>query len=312
MKSYINEDKATIINHINSFGKKLGIVFVITWSIINIVPCIVMYILDFMDIENNIMIESITKIFISVTSNMFPFIFLMEGRYYKIGKKNKNILDYILLILIFIMFILVSNCMSGVFGKIFAINTKSQDFNFNNIFECIVFIFSAVIVPAVTEEFAFRRCLLNSLIKYGDSIAIIVSSICFGLLHGNIVQILFAILCGLALGYIYIYTKSYVFVVCLHIINNSISFIFSLLLNRLSITKYNYISYIFIVIFIILGVISFIYLSRRKNDFLSINKFEDDISFSERIKALVYNFTMVCAVLLIVISVVSSLRVIWL
>lgn len=62
-------------------------------------------------------------------------------------------------------------------------------------------LYSCIVAPFF-EEFLFRGAVLRYLEKYGKRFAIIASSILFGLMHGNLVQALGAIIVGLFLGYL--------------------------------------------------------------------------------------------------------------
>ncbi|MBU5312817.1 CPBP family intramembrane metalloprotease [Tissierella carlieri] len=64
------------------------------------------------------------------------------------------------------------------------------------------------LIPTV-EEILIRGYVLGELSnKYGIILALLVSSILFALLHFNMVQTLSALICGLILGILYIYTGS--------------------------------------------------------------------------------------------------------
>lgn len=76
------------------------------------------------------------------------------------------------------------------------------------------------IVPPLVEEFAMRGVVMQPLRKYGDRFAIVVSAILFAALHGNMVQIPFAFVAGLALGYFAIITESIWTSVAIHCLNN--------------------------------------------------------------------------------------------
>lgn len=93
----------------------------------------------------------------------------------------------------------------------------------NSIFSCIIVTISTAIIPAICEEFAMRCCSLQLLRKYGSGFAVFAVSVVFGLLHGNVIQFLFAFLIGLVLGYITVKTNSIVPAVCIHAFNNGIS-----------------------------------------------------------------------------------------
>ncbi len=90
----------------------------------------------------------------------------------------------------------------------------------------MMFISTAVVAPLI-EEFAMRGVVLQSLKKYGNAFAIIASSFIFALLHGNPVQILFAFLCGLLLGYAAVATNSLWTSIIIHAAVNSLSCIAS-------------------------------------------------------------------------------------
>ena len=65
-----------------------------------------------------------------------------------------------------------------------------------------------------------RGVVMQPLRKYGDRFAIVVSAVLFAALHGNMVQIPFAFVAGLALGYFAIITNSIWTSVAIHCLNN--------------------------------------------------------------------------------------------
>ncbi len=97
----------------------------------------------------------------------------------------------------------------------------------------VAFIATVIIAPLV-EEFAFRGAVLGGMRKYGDGPAIIISAVMFGLVHGNLRQIPFAFLSGIALGFITVKSGSLWMSIIAHAVNNGIAFASSLLANRLS------------------------------------------------------------------------------
>lgn len=52
-------------------------------------------------------------------------------------------------------------------------------------------LYAAVIAP-VSEELVYRGFVMSSIKKYGKVFAIVVSSVLFGVMHGNLPQALFA------------------------------------------------------------------------------------------------------------------------
>lgn len=84
-------------------------------------------------------------------------------------------------------------------------------------------IIAYAVFPALFEEFAYRGVILQSLRRYGDWFAILVSALLFGLLHGNIVQIPFAFLVGIMLGYCTVVSGTMWVGVAIHFGNNLLS-----------------------------------------------------------------------------------------
>ena len=96
-----------------------------------------------------------------------------------------------------------------------------------NAFQLICTVMYMAVFPAVFEEFAFRGVIMQPLRRYGDWFAIIISGVMFGLVHGNLMQMPFAIIAGVALGYAAIVTDSLWTGIIIHFLNNFLSVIFS-------------------------------------------------------------------------------------
>ena len=62
--------------------------------------------------------------------------------------------------------------------------------------------FYTLVVAPMIEEIVFRGYVLKGLKKYGNSSAIFISALLFGLYHANLIQMVFAFLMGLLLGYV--------------------------------------------------------------------------------------------------------------
>lgn len=92
-----------------------------------------------------------------------------------------------------------------------------------------MFLYISILGP-ISEELLFRGVILRLLRPWGKQAAIVVSAIAFGLFHGNIIQIPFAFLVGLVLGYVTV-EYSIVWAMLLHIFNN---FVLSDLMGRLA------------------------------------------------------------------------------
>ena len=103
------------------------------------------------------------------------------------------------------------------------------------------FIVIALLVP-LAEEVVFRGSILRALLGYfktnkkienakglkakdGVWLSIIISSMLFGTVHGNLAQFIHATLLGILLGWLYTKTKTILPGVFLHLLNNGIAFL---------------------------------------------------------------------------------------
>lgn len=89
--------------------------------------------------------------------------------------------------------------------------------------EAVAYFISIAIVPAIFEELFFRGAIMQSLRRFGDGFAMIVSAILFALSHGNLVQGPNAFLVGLVLGYFALRTGTILTPIIMHFINNAIA-----------------------------------------------------------------------------------------
>lgn len=88
------------------------------------------------------------------------------------------------------------------------------------------FFFSTVLLAPFLEEVLFRGYFLKSFLKnYKPWVAISLSALLFGLLHGNPQQFIAAFTVGLLLGYTYWRTHSLLTPILIHLLNNLSAFL---------------------------------------------------------------------------------------
>ena len=84
------------------------------------------------------------------------------------------------------------------------------------------------ILAPLAEEMVFRGAILRTLLNYFNGrmywVPIIVSALLFGLVHGNMAQLLNAFLIGILLGWMYYRTGSIVPGIVLHWVNNTVAY----------------------------------------------------------------------------------------
>ena len=90
-------------------------------------------------------------------------------------------------------------------------------------YQILLLFLSGALVPAVCEEFFFRGTILSNLLPFGRGVAIVGSSVLFGLMHQNPYQLIYTTVAGLMLGYAYVETKSIWIPTFIHFFNNAFS-----------------------------------------------------------------------------------------
>lgn len=90
-------------------------------------------------------------------------------------------------------------------------------------------LYVAFIAPYI-EELIFRKILLDRIRPFGDKAAILFTAILFGLMHGNLSQLLYATGIGIILGYVAVKTGRIYYSVLLHMIINGSSVLLTILM----------------------------------------------------------------------------------
>lgn len=79
---------------------------------------------------------------------------------------------------------------------------------------------TVVIIGPIFEELIFRKLMIDRLSRYGELVAVMTSSIAFGLFHGNFYQFFYAVMLGLILGYMYAKTRNIKYSIIMHMLIN--------------------------------------------------------------------------------------------
>lgn len=175
--------------------------------------------------------------------------------------------------------------------------------------DIVMILIGSSFIPPLIEEFAIRGVLMQSLRKYGNLFAIVTSAFVFGVFHGNAVQMPFAFLCGLVIGYAVIATESLWTGVIIHALMNAMSVVSSALIYYFDEYTSNTFFYIGSAVGITAGIISIIvYFTRYKDD----RTLKDTGCFKEATlgeKFLKFNTSpvMILAIILYVIQAISQL-----
>lgn len=227
--------------------------------------------------------------------------------------KPKDPVKSVLLVLIGFCGCLAANYVTSILRYIAEIvgiysNYSSEEFP-TSTFDVIVMFVASSIIPPLIEEYALRGVVMGSLRKYGNTFAILASAFIFGVFHGNAVQLPFAFMCGLILGYAVIASGSIWTGVAIHALTNGISCLSSAITfyagDKAAETYYS-------VIFaggIIIGILSLVlYLSRYKNErVLSEAGVGRELSLATKFGKFLSSPVMIIALILFIIQTLTSL-----
>ena len=123
------------------------------------------------------------------------------------------------------------------------------------------------IVGPIMEEMIMRRVILKEMEAVTKSMwwGIIISSALFAIIHINPIQVVFAMPAGIFLGWLYCKTGSLLVPICIHILNNTISFITMSIGVEDETTLNSTLGVILFLVFIIVSAISGIWIVRYYN-----------------------------------------------
>ncbi len=138
------------------------------------------------------------------------------------------------------------------------------------------------VLPALLEEMVFRGYVLRALRPYGDGFAVVVSSLLFALMHGNIEQIPFALCVGLALGWLCVRTNNVWLAVAVHFCNNGMSVLLDYCSRSLSVDMANLMYWVVMIILGALGVLAFLILGVKEPELFSRRPAQTVLSTSSR------------------------------
>lgn len=124
-------------------------------------------------------------------------------------------------------------------------------------YQILLLYVSTALVPAVCEEFLFRGTILANLRPFGQGVAIVVSSVLFGLMHQNPYQLLYTTAAGFVLGYAYVKTRSIWCPTLIHFFNNAFSVTEQVILSNAKAEVANIVIPIMDVGIIVVGFICF-------------------------------------------------------
>ena len=135
-----------------------------------------------------------------------------------------------------------------------------------------LYFISLAVIPPLVEELVFRGAVLHGLRRFGDGFAIVGSAFLFGMFHGNLIQLPFAFLCGLALAFVVVKTGNLWVSIAIHFLNNGLSAAITLLQWYQGDLLANTVYLIAFAAWILLGIGSVVFLAVRRKGFFRLSR----------------------------------------
>lgn len=120
------------------------------------------------------------------------------------------------------------------------------------------------LVPAICEEFLFRGVILENMLPYGKTGAIVGSAVLFGIMHQNAAQLFYAMVAGLVFAFVYTKTGSLWTGMIIHFLNNALSVADDFILAKWGHMTYSVFYAVELFIIVLLGVISVLMLAKKE------------------------------------------------
>ncbi len=174
----------------------------------------------------------------------------------------------------------------------------------------IIFLLNICILAPVVEEVVFRGVIMNTLRRFGDCFALLISSLLFALVHMNLVQIPNAFIMGLVIGYFTMYSGSIWTGIGIHILNNLLTMGINGLISLLP-DQSQMLSLLAVYTFYIMtAVIAFLLLLKNHPDVFYFHR--SSTLSTERKKYITFfsAMTMLCCLVVLILFIISNIRVI--
>lgn len=244
-----------------------------------------------------------TIMIIAVLIGFIPIIVFRGNKFFHYDLKVKNKSISLKIIILSFAVVLGVNFLSGILSQLlelllnqFGLTSAPSQEVFNAPLTISMALYACIFAPFF-EEFLYRGVILRYLEKYGARFAIMTSAILFGFMHGNIIQIPFAIVIGLIFGFL---AKEYSIKlsILIHMANNTYATIFQYFSPSVNENILNIIYFGISIPCVILIVILLVSKGNFIKDWFQNNRMAK--------KMLLYFFTSITVVLILIYNIIST------
>lgn len=135
-----------------------------------------------------------------------------------------------------------------------------------NVQELVFNMITLAVVPAFLEEIVFRGIVMQNLRRFGDIFALVFSAIIFGVFHFNLIQMPYAFIMGLCMGYFVMRTGSIWVGILIHFINNAVAVVYEFFYPGFSMETMYIVNMVYNFVCALLSVCALVFLLLKYKD----------------------------------------------
>ena len=175
----------------------------------------------------------------------------------------------------------------------------------------ILYIVTMTVAPAFIEEMVFRGIVMQSLRRFGDMFALVSSALIFGIFHLNLIQIPYAFILGLCIGYFVMRTGSLWVGIIMHFLNNGIATLLTLAEPYCSENLFLLINLVYSFFAVTAGIIALCILLLKHRDMFHFGKSPSVLSPGKRAQYFLTSPALIIAMLIAVIMTADYIQILW-
>lgn len=174
----------------------------------------------------------------------------------------------------------------------------------------ILFLLDLTLLAPIVEEIIFRGIILNTLRRFGDSFALLISSLLFAMIHMNLLQGPNAFLMGLVIGYFTLCSGSLWVGILIHAINNSMVMLLNGLLYAAPESGQVVVLLLTYSLYLAMGILALLYLLRWNPQMFTFVHSSTISTERKKYQTFFTAMTMVVALIVLVIFTLSNIQLI--
>ena len=258
--------------------------------------------------RNNFVLYMLLLAGVSIISMLAPTFICshLQGGWRKNMRRYKprcGKFDCMLMVLFGFGACILLNFLTGIIAQLLPWLGGSGASYFGNDFVTVtMMIFTCAVVPAVCEELAFRGIIMGMLARCGEDFAVVVSALCFGLLHSSFTGALFAFGSGIVFGIVRKTSGRLLPTMLIHFMNNAFAVRASVAAKTFSNEGYSRFFLSFLTLSLVLMLFSLYALRVRKIGLLKFKKRKCQLSTGTKAMVLISSPTFLVFVVLTVID----------